>query len=455
MLRFNNYTQLTEASKAWAGFDDLPSRMDRNLSAFFKALKSQLKDSVVDIYINDKEKGTTKPYNFVRADKVLQIKCTDKTLPEKISKMSAMKKYDFQQSGANFVSKDLIKVSLEPSGGMRGSGRLPRIGQVDAVPSNAQQEMGTIVYFEGARNNKKPLLAEISEKVGFNFGEDWMYNYEQQYIAYVKGMGVPKGNIYLDSEKNESDTIVRVAKKLGLKDDKDNWNPADIWIMNGITGSKIESDTKDFVNLAEYNGYLEEKFESKEIIGVSLKKIDKPKKGKFEIVKAVDLPVVDLDTGTTLFNPYATNFIFMTSGDPTGYQIRVGYKAGTIQKDSDIRIYLEGRMKGTNVQLGAVSAIAFRDIAKGKGFDIVKDRAEVLKNPVGFLKKELPIILRNSKVTDKSEDMPQDEMRIKSGAFLTYFMKLMLALDEDDLKSCYFSSIKKNEFSSIHAKVYA
>ena len=453
MLGFKQ--QLTEASKAWAGFDDLPNRMDRDLADFFKKLKLHFGKSASDIYINDKETGTTKPYNFTKPTKNLQIKITDKQLPEKISKSAFMSKFKFEKSGANYVSKDLIKVTLYPSGGVRGSGRLPRKGEVDAVPSNAQQETGTIVYFEGARKGRAPTLDQISEEVGFKFSEDWLYNYEQQYAAYVKGMGVPKGNIYLDSEKNDSDTIVRVAKKLGLKDDKDNWNPADIWIMNGITGAKIESDTKEFVNLAEYNGYLEEMFDDKKIIGVSLKKIEKPKKGKFDVVKAVDLPVVDLEASTTLFNPYATNFIFMTSGDPTGFQIRVGYKAATITKDSDIRIYLEGRMKGSNVQLGAVSAIGFKEIAKGAGFDIIKDRAGVINNPKAYLEKELPAILRNSNVSDKTGEMPEDEMKLKAAAFLTYFMKLMLSLSEDDLKSCYFSALKKNEFSSVHAKVYA
>lgn len=452
-MRRYSIKKYIKESKTWASFDDLPSSIETKLSSFLTALKAELGLNSEYVYINDKNKNTKNNFNFKSAKKVLQIKFTDKKLPEKISKLSSMRKYGFSKVGANYVSTKLVKVSLEPSGGMRGSGRLPRKGEVLKNPTTEQHEKGTIVYFEGARNRRKPTLEEISTEVGFNFTEDWYYSFEQQYSAYVKALGTPVGNIYLDSEKNDSDMIVKIAKSLGLKDEKNNWNPADIWIMNGITGAQIKLDTEDFANLAEYNGYLEEKFESKEIIGVSLKTVTKPKKGKLEIIKAVDLPIVDLEKGETIFNPYAKNFIFKTSGDPDGYQIRVGYKSGTITSEKDILIYLEGRMQSSTVQLGAVSAKFFKEIAKSKGFDIVKDRREILQDPLKYLNRELPSILKNSKVLDKSEEMPEDEMRIKAGAFLTYFMKLMLSLDQEDLKSCYYSSIKKNKFSSIHAKI--
>jgi hypothetical protein len=243
-----------------------------------------------------------------------------------------------------------------------------------------------------------------------------------------------------------------MAQKLGLTDLKDNWNPADIWVMS-ISKTKIISDTKSMKTLAEFNAYLEQKFESKEIIGVSLKKVSKGKSAKYEVVKAADLPDVNLVPSTTIFNPFAKNFILMTDGEPSGFQLRIGYKASTVSKESDIRIYLEGRMKGSNVQLGGVSSKMFPEFVKEHGFDIAADKKKIFADPAGYLNKVLPELLRNPIVQDNVGVFPTDEVSLKAGAFLAYYLKIMLKGDAKLLKSCYYSSLKKNDYSSIHCKV--
>jgi len=442
MHNFNEY--LTEATKQWLGFEHLPSSMNPELKRFFRRLQ-KVADAEV-IYIEPK-------YDFRKAKSQLVIKITDKP---SIAKMAANKDllgYGFTPKGDKFVSSKLVNVALTPSGGIRGTGKLPRKGEAVTIPSTAEQEKGTIAYFEAAFKNKKPTLKQISEKVGYDFAPEWMHNFEQQYSAFTKNMGVlSRHKIYLDSDKNDSNVLFALAKKFGLKDLKDNWNPADIWIMS-LNKSQIIGQTKDITSLLEYNAWLADKYESKEIIGVSLKKISKGKTAKFSTVSSIDLPDVDVKVSRVLFDPFQKNFILETDGNIKGFNLRVGYKASTVSKESDIRIYLEGRQRGSQVQLGAVSSQLFPALAAENGYDIPSDKKRIMNDPMKYLNTTLPRLLKDSAVVDKVSPFPESEIQLKAGAFLTYYLEILLESNPDILKSCYYSSTKTNDFSSIHCKL--
>lgn len=443
MLKFNNY--LTEATKQWLGFEHLPSSINPELRRFLSRLQKVAPNDV--IYIEPK-------YDFRKATSQLIIKVTDKPLISKLVQHKDLIGYGFAPSGDKFITSRLVNVGLYPSGGMRGSGKLPRKGETLTNPSTSEQEQGTIEYFQSAFKGKKLTREEISKKVGFDFSPEWMHNFEQQYDVFVKNMGVfPKSKVHLDSAKNDSNILINLAKKFGLKDSKDNWNPADIWIMS-LSRTQVISQTKDITSLHEFNAWLSEKYKTKEIIGVSLKKISARNTGKFTEVSTLDLPDVDLRPMRVLFDPFQKNFIFETQGNISGFNLRVGYKAGTISKTSDIRLFLEGRQKGSDVQLGSVSALLFPQLASDNGFDIPSDKAKILNDPMKYLNTTLPKLLKNSVVVDKVSPFPTSPVQIQAGAFLTYYLEILLTSNPDILKSCYYSSIKKNDFSSIHCKIY-
>ena len=440
---------LSEATKLWFGLEHLPNKSgtEKELYKFLQLLKKHYGKEDEFFYFEPK-------YDYRKGNKSLTIKVTDAQLIKKVAASPYLADYGFVPAGQNFKSSQKVKVTLYPSGGMRGSGRLPKVGEDVKIPSTDEQEMGTILYFESAMKGKPLSVEEISKQVGYRFDENWYYSFEEQYKAFHSNMGSLKGSkIYLDSGTNDSNILIQLARKLGLKDLKDNWNPADIWIMS-ISKTKIISECKGMKTLAEFNAYLEKKFESKEIIGVSLKKVSKGKRGKFEVVKATDLPDVDLSPAPTIFNPFAKNFIFMTQGTPSGFQIRTGYKSASVTDEGKIRVYLEGREKGSNVQLGAVSAKAFVDMAADNGFNIEADKKKIFADPMAYLNKTLPRLLKSPYVQDNVSDFPVDDiLALKTGAFLTYYLDILLSSDVSILKDCYFSSLKKNEFSSVHCKV--
>jgi len=444
VYRFNDY--LTEATKQWLGFDHLPSSMNPELKRFLDRLQKVADNDIV--YIEPK-------YDFKKANSRLVIKITDKAAIPKIAADKKIAGYGFTPSGDKYISSKLVNVSLTPSGGVRGTGKLPRKGESVSIPTTAEQESGTIAYFKAAFNNKKPDLKKISAEVGFPLSADWMHNFEQQYDAFSKNMGkgFSKHKIYLDSEKNDSNILYNLAKKFGLKDLKDNWNPSDIWIMS-LNRSQVIAQTKDVTSLLEFNAWMTDKFESKEVVGVSLKKVSPKKTGKFQLVSTLDLPDVNVKASRVLFDPFQKNFIFETDGNIKGFNIRIGYKAATVSKDSDIRIYLEGRMAGAAVQLGAISAQLFPELAAKNGFNIPSDKQKILNDPMKYLNTTLPKLLKNPVVVDKVSPFPDSEIALKAGAFLTYYLEIMLTSKPDILKSCYYSSTKTNDFSSIHCKLY-
>jgi|TARA_B110000908_G_C10218189_1_gene433863 hypothetical protein len=394
-------------------------------------------------------------YDFRKANSRLVIKITDKSAIPKIAADKNIAGYGFTPSGDKYVSSKLVNVALTPSGGVRGTGKLPRKGEAVTIPSTAEQESGTISYFAAAFKNKKIDLKKISDEVGYPFAADWMHNFEQQYRAFSSNMGTGfnKHKIYLDSEKNDSNILFNLAKKFGLKDLKDNWNPSDIWIMS-LNRSQVIAQTKDVTSLLEFNAWMVDKYESKEIVGVSLKKVSANKTGKFQTVSTLELPDVDVTVSRVLFDPFQKNFILETDGNIKGFNLRVGYKAATVSRDSDIRIYLEGRQKGAAVQLGAVSAQLFPDLAAKNGFIIPSDKQKILNDPMKYLNTTLPKLLKNPVVVDKVSPFPDSEIALKAGAFLTYYLEILLNSDPDILKSCYYSSTKTNDFSSIHCKLY-
>ena len=421
--------------------------MEKELGRFFKLLQDQFKASAGDIYIDD-------AYDFKKATTQLLIKVTDPALVRKIASNGKLLQYKFTATGDAFKTTKIVNVKIQKSGGIRGSGKLPKKGESLKNPSTAQQELGTIYYFEEKlKGVKEPCKELISKKAKFGFDSDWMYSFEQQWLAFSKNIKVkPNSKILLDSAKNDSDIIVDLAKEFGLVDLKDNWNPADIWVMC-ISQQAIRKETSNIKTLEEYNSWLEQKFESREIVGVSLKKVSPNKKGKFEIVQAKDLPQVDLEMDKTIFNPMAKNFIYMTKGEPSGFQLRIGYKASSITKESDVRIYLEGRQKGSAVQLGGVSSKMFPEFAKEYGFNIQQDKNRIFKDPKKYLDDNLPRLLKNKNIVNKTSEMPENTLQLTSAAWLTYYLDIMITGGPELAKDCYYSAIKKNKYSSIHCKV--
>ena len=120
--------------------------------------------------------------------------------------------------------------------------------------------------------NRKPVITSLS-----NVWKSMIVSIANKLLD--EGYSIPNG-IYHRNDKfmQEIYKKAREAAKnseMGLLND-DKWNPGDIWISSPTLN--LKSAPTD--SIESYNSWIKEKFESKELIGISLKKlknVDKPR----------------------------------------------------------------------------------------------------------------------------------------------------------------------------------
>ena len=82
------------------------------------------------------------------------------------------------------------------------------------------------------------------------------------------------------------DYITDTCKELYGITQKDTWNPADIWLVANLTKAKRDLDSKirdNSTSLPEFNAILQDMFNSRQVVGISLKKMS-GKTARWELV---------------------------------------------------------------------------------------------------------------------------------------------------------------------------
>jgi len=137
----------------------------------------------------------------------------------------------------------------------------------------------------------------------------------------------------------------------------DNWNPADVWVINRKCDMDYFLETR---SAAELNEQLAIKVKNKEIIPISLKQVEGAK-ANISVVDPGQMFKQDLDIDFTfdqmdLSDTFA-NFILTTRSD---FQVRCGFKASA----TTLNVSLEGRYKSAGSQIGGIDAQAYRQKVK-------------------------------------------------------------------------------------------
>lgn len=159
----------------------------------------------------------------------------------------------------------------------------------------AKQENGSKVYFqkivESARTPSEADMLNEVVKVYPDLAKNpalrdvWMSTYAKQATALVNYLGNNKGyNYSRDEDDGFMMFIEDIAKtRCGVKT-KDNWDPADIYMVRARKEKEIrkhlDSITKapdEMANIYSLNSYMRELIKSKDLVPVSLKAIAKTK----------------------------------------------------------------------------------------------------------------------------------------------------------------------------------
>ena len=190
-----------------------------------------------------------------------------------------------------------------------GTGRAP-----DAA-TTAKQEKGSAYIFEEAlkrnspwptqqalANDKKVMegLREIYPEVD----DDWILNYWKQHKIILKEFGNGSAKKF-DHSGNESfmDFITEIVRKNFGIVKKDNWNPADIWMIKGDKDQLIKKiertvyGSKDSQTIQQLNALMRGLYKSRKLVGISLKKIS-GKEAKWEEYNIEKLTLDEIDDYT-------------------------------------------------------------------------------------------------------------------------------------------------------------
>jgi hypothetical protein len=159
----------------------------------------------------------------------------------------------------------------------------------------AKQENGSKVYFKKyIESSKKPSESELFAEIvkvypdlakNNALREIWLSTYQKQAEALKSYLGNNKGYNYSRDEKDGFMAFIEdIAKtRCGVKT-KDNWDPADIYMVKAQKEKEIrkrlDSITKsedEMANIYSLNAYMRELIKSKDLMPVSLKAISKTK----------------------------------------------------------------------------------------------------------------------------------------------------------------------------------
>ena len=236
-----------------------------------------------------------------------------------------------------FVKSKIGKHDINISFG-NGSGT----GKGTDAKETQKQENCTRLYCEiYMKNNKFPSSKEV-EKIYPEVSDDWYKTFESQSIAIKKWLGNKSG--YEFSRDQGIMPIVEgiAIDKCGVRT-KDSWNPADIYAVKTSEKSKIISELKSIGDLEmdksskldRLNSYMRDKILSKELVGISLKKLKKGNVQTIELSNATkkktieDICIVpgsislDLDLNQNQeFNTGEMSFSLKVAGNVFSVQIR-------------------------------------------------------------------------------------------------------------------------------------
>lgn len=315
------------------------------------------------------------------------------------------------------------------------------------------------VFKAAIENNKKykedDLIKVVSQQI-----RDTVKNYDSVYYASaykqldeLKKYVRKKGYDYERQGGPRTKDLYTVARKLTGKL-SDNWNPADVWMVQKNFNMKPLLESK---SASDLNSRLTDAFNKKDIIPISLKQIVQPK-AKSSIVDPSNLmkQKLDLDlrfSRIDLSDSY-NNFIVITN---SGFAIRCGFKASA----TTLNVSLEGRFISAGFQTGAVDAKLYTAEVKDKFNYSLRSGAATLSD-YATAKKELKEMFgKYSRLSNTIENYNQAMILFDKGNklikdrfsnLMSYMYSFIIKPKsfENHMKFCYFTSKKLTTDSGIY-----
>ena len=289
---------------------------------------------------------TTTQFKEVKIPRIIEDKDNIKTVKQKLSTVIDISK---------------LKISFGNGSGAGGS-------KIDATTTAMQENATRFVCQEFIESSKMPASKDI-QKIYPGYDDEWAVTFELQAKALKEFLKGKKGYEYSRDDRNGMMFILEdiALKKCGVRT-KDNWNPADIYLVNIRKKGEIVKEITKIGNssLSEpqrldlLNDYMRKLFTTRDLIGVSLKKLGKTVRTEVSNVKKQqtlkDISVVpqsfklDLDLAPTgEFNTAEMKFQIKAENAIINVQIRA-FSGGVREKTQ-----MDMTGAGAAAKLGKVS----------------------------------------------------------------------------------------------------
>ena len=279
------------------------------------------------------------------------------------------------------------------------------------------------------------------------------YDSAYKQLVELKKYVRKKGYDYERQGGPRTKDLYTVARKLTGKL-SDNWNPADVWMIQKNFNMKPLLESK---SASDLNSRLTDAFNKRDIIPVSLKQVLQPR-AKSSIVDPSNLMKQKLDLDLKfdridLSDSY-NNFIVITK---SGFAIRCGFKASA----TTLNVSLEGRFISAGFQTGAVDAKVYTAEVRDKHNYNLRSGAVPTSDYVTAKKELKEMFEKYSRLSNTIENYNQAIKLFEKGNKLTQdrFANLMSYMYsflmkpkkfEDHMKFCYFTSKKLTTDSGIY-----
>jgi len=348
------------------------------------------------------------------------------------------------------LSSGKLKKSKEFGGGS-GSGAG---AAVTALGESAQAYVSAIRYALGKEISNEDItldnLKSIESKVDATSSAEEVFSFLQSQPSWLKSV-VSSANVLASSYPGDFEfhrgssfvDKIEAAAKTAIKQEGslsniNKWNPADIWL--------VSPEVKDIdfpTDIGKLNDLIKELFNSKKLIGVSLKQTSSPK---------IDVYNLETDTTSYKYEGYTAS--------PKSNDVYLNYDDGKIQfRTFSNMSAFQGEIMGKAAKHGKISTGAIDAILSKLGSSTLPDGNSVrdlVNNPTPEFESQFKDLYNKYTGADFDTFYPEADGNKKYSKYMG--LNLLNIVDNSDKKDSIINSFvnyakSKSEVSSVFIKI--
>jgi hypothetical protein len=266
-----------------------------------------------------------------------------------------------KKTGIAQLKRDMAKIqSIQSLNITFGNGSGTGGSTINAAETAKQENATRFVCEHFIEKNKMPAAADIA-KIYPDYDDQWHETFNMQASALKKWLKSQRGYLY-----SRDDGIMPFLENIAITKcgvaTKDSWNPADIYIVKRSKERQIKIDLKKIgdskvdkkIKLDMLNEYMREKFLTRDLVGISLKKLGRS-------VSLEETNVTKLRTMKEIGiikNSIRLNLNLQSNGEFETGEMALKINAGGSEVNIQVRAFSGGVRESTQMDMTGQGAAA-------------------------------------------------------------------------------------------------